>query len=100
MSDCTSNVPRRNEAEGVSLESDVTRSLITSNLTPRWVRAAQLPDLFCSWDLAYRCTKSGWLEPVVRGKRRTIYRLADVLRCLERIESGEMPSPRAKKTNR
>ena len=59
-----------------------------------WVRAAQLPELFCSWDLAYRCTKSGWLKPILQGKRRTIYRLADVLSCLQRIEAGELPLPR------
>jgi hypothetical protein len=63
-----------------------------------WVRAAQLPKLFCSWDLAYRCTRCGWLRPVVQGKRRTIYRLADVLACLQRIEAGELPLPRHNKT--
>src|SRR5690348_10796971 len=60
-----------------------------------WVRAAQLPSLFCSWDLAYRCTSSGWLKPIIRGKRRTIYRLADVLACMRRIESGELPPRRS-----
>ncbi len=59
-----------------------------------WMRATQLPELFGSWDLAYRCTKSGWLKPIVQGKRRTIYRLADVLACLQRIEAGELPPPR------
>ena len=59
-----------------------------------WVRAAQLPELFCSWDLAYRCTKCGWLRPILQGKRRTIYRLADVLACMQRIEAGELPLPR------
>lgn len=59
-----------------------------------WVRASELPALFCSWDLAYRCTSGGWLTPVIRGRRRTIYRIADVLHCLTRIESGELPPPR------
>jgi hypothetical protein len=62
-----------------------------------WVRAAQLPELFCSWDLAYRCTKGGWLRPIVQGKRRTIYRLADVFACMQRIEAGELPLPRRSK---
>jgi len=62
-----------------------------------WVRAAQLPKLFCSWDLAYRCTKGGWLRPIVQGKRRTIYRLADVHACMQRIEAGELPRPRRNK---
>jgi hypothetical protein len=63
-----------------------------------WVRAADLPELFCSWDLAYRCAKAGWLKPVLQGKRRTIYRMVDVLECLRRIEAGELPSPRPKKS--
>ena len=63
-----------------------------------WVRATQLPELFCSWDLAYRCTRSGWLRPIVQGKRRTIYRLADVLACMQRIEAGELPLPRRSKS--
>lgn len=62
-----------------------------------WVRAAQLAELFCSWDLAYRCTRCGWLRPIVQGKRRTIYRLADVLACMQRIEAGELPLPRRNK---
>ena len=62
-----------------------------------WVRAGQLPRLFCSWELAYRCTKGGWLRPIVQGKRRTIYRLADVLACMQRIEAGELPRPRGNK---
>lgn len=62
-----------------------------------WVRATQLPELFCSWDLAYRCTRCGWLRPIVQGKRRTIYRLADVLACMRRIEAGELPLPRRNK---
>ena len=61
-----------------------------------WVRAEQLPYLFCSWDLAYRCTKSGWLKPVIQGKRRTIYRLVDVMDCIQRIEAGELPPRRSK----
>jgi len=62
-----------------------------------WVRAAQLPELFCSWDLAYRCTRSGWLKPILQGKRRAIYRLVDVLQCMQRIESGELPPARPKR---
>ena len=63
-----------------------------------WIRTSQLPELFCSWDLAYRCTKGGWLKPIVQGKRRTIYRLADILTCMRRIEAGELPQPRRNKT--
>jgi hypothetical protein len=60
-----------------------------------WVRASDLSTLFCSWDLAYRCARGGWLTPVIKGKRRTIYRFVDVLACIRRIESGELPPPRS-----
>lgn len=63
----------------------------------RWIRAADLAELFCSWDLAYRCTNAGWLKPVVQGKRRTIYRLSDALVCMRRIEAGELPPARPKR---
>ena len=69
----------------------------TINNPNPWVRAAQLPELFCSWDLAYRCTRGDWLRPIVQGKRRMIYRLADVLTCMRRIEAGELPLPRRNK---
>ena len=59
-----------------------------------WVRAAELPGLFASWDLAHRCTKAGWITPVMRGPRRTIYRLSDITACMERIEAGERPPAR------
>jgi len=62
----------------------------------RWVRASQLPGMLCSWDLAYRCVRSGWLKPIIQGKRRTIYKLADVLNCMRRIEAGELPPTRSK----
>jgi hypothetical protein len=74
-----------------------SNDLKTVSLASPWVHAAQLPELFCSWDLAYRCTKGGWLKPIVQGKRRTIYRLADVLTCMQRIEAGELPLSRRNK---
>jgi hypothetical protein len=60
----------------------------------RWIRARQLPEIFCSWDLAYRCTLAGWLKPIIKGRRRTIYRVEDVLNCMRRIEAGELPPSR------
>jgi hypothetical protein len=71
--------------------------LAANSSVETWVRAANLVDLFCSWDLAYRCVSGGWLKPIMRGKRRTIYRLADVLSCMKRIEAGEVPPSRPKK---
>ena len=75
-------------------------NLLLERMRSPWVRASYLPHLFCSWDLAYRCTKCGWLKPIVQGKRRTIYRLADVLDCMRRIEAGEFPSARPNRNAR
>jgi hypothetical protein len=83
------------ESEAAKPESDLNG--LVQLMRGTWVRASQLPALFCSWDLAYRCTKGGWLRPIVKRKRRTIYRLADVLACMKRIESGEFPLPRRDK---
>jgi len=48
--------------------------------------------------MGFNCTKDGWLKPIVQGKRRTIYRMADILTCMRRIEAGELPLPRRNKT--
>lgn len=85
---------------GASMNFEVHKIGLSSHLQSPWIRAAKLPELFCSWDLAYRCTRSGWLKPIIQGKRRTIYRLADVLRCMQRIEAGEVPSARPKRVGR
>jgi hypothetical protein len=37
-----------------------------------------------------RCEKAGWLKPVQRGKRMTLYRRKDILAALQRIEWGEL----------
>ncbi len=92
-----SRVPRFGgtaEPGGASLKDELHKDNHMPILRGPWVRTSQLPELFCSWDLAYRCTKGGWLRPIVQGKRRTIYRLADVLVCMQRIEAGELPPPR------
>jgi hypothetical protein len=85
------------KAGSASLDDEIRRAAHIPSQPGPWIRAAQLPGLFCSWDLAYRCTRSGWLKPIVQGKRRTIYRLADVLNCMRRIEAGELPSARPKR---
>jgi hypothetical protein len=56
----------------------------------RWIRAGQLPEIFCSWDLAYRCTLAGWLKPVIKGRRR----FEDVVNGTRRIEAAELPQSR------
>jgi hypothetical protein len=90
--DATESKMQRQELDAA--EPAIGSNALVQCMRGPWVRASQLPDLFCSWDLAYRCTRSGWLRPIVQGKRRTIYRLGDVLACMQRIEAGELPLPR------
>jgi hypothetical protein len=71
----------------------------TSSIRTLWIRASRLSEIFCSGDLAYRCVKSGWLKPIIQGKRRTIYRIVDVLTCMHRIENGELPPGRPAKAS-
>jgi hypothetical protein len=92
-----STEPKMRRPELEATESAIGLSALVQRMSGPWVRASHLPDLFCSWDLAYRCTRCGWLRPIVQGKRRTIYRLADVLACMQRIEAGELPLPRRNK---
>jgi hypothetical protein len=67
--------------------------IANSAVTP-WIRSSDLKDVFQSSDLAFRCIRGGWLNPVIKGNRRAIYKFSDVLSCLHRIENGEMPPPR------
>jgi hypothetical protein len=38
-----------------------------------------------------KCERLGWLKAVVRKKRLTLFRRVDVLACIARIESGDLP---------
>lgn len=37
------------------------------------------------------CERGGWITPVFRGPGRTLFRLADLHQCADRIERGEYP---------
>lgn len=99
-SSCAKPADAFEAAEVAELHPAALRDATTALHQSPWIRAARLPELLCSWDLAYRCTRSGWLKPIIQGKRRTIYRLADVLACMRRMESGEFPSARPKTSPR
>lgn len=44
-----------------------------------------------------RFVGAGWVRPVVRRKRLTLYRLADLDACCSRLDAGEFPE--VEKTN-
>jgi hypothetical protein len=45
-----------------------------------------------SKSLYERCVRAGWLTPVVRQHKLTLYRHEDVARCWARIVKGELPA--------
>jgi hypothetical protein len=38
-----------------------------------------------------KCERLGWLKAIARKKRLTLFRRIDVLACIARIESGDLP---------
>jgi hypothetical protein len=38
-----------------------------------------------------RAERAGWIRPVCRGKRMTLFKRADVEACIARIGWGELP---------
>jgi len=88
------------ECEGVTLEKEVGKPANIPSRADRWVRAPQLPDLFCSWDLAYRCHQERLAQADPPGQASHDLPPSDVLNCMRRIEAGELPSPRPKRRAR
>lgn len=43
--------------------------------------------------LLTRMEKAGWIKPVVREKRMTIYSRTELDECCDRLQRGEFPNP-------
>lgn len=65
----------------------------TDPILHRYIRANELPSAFASPWVAKRVIRAGWITPVVKGKRFTIYLRVDVEAAQVRMERGEMPPP-------
>ena len=57
------------------------------------LRPPQLGVAFSSPEIARRVVFWGWLVPVVKGKKLTLYDAGDVAACWQRIRNGEVPPP-------
>ena len=60
-------------------------------IQPRWLRAEDAGRYVRLPGLLTRFVKAAWLRPVVRQKKMTLFRRADVDQCLDRVEQGEFP---------
>jgi hypothetical protein len=41
--------------------------------------------------LLQECVQAGWLKPIIKRHRLTLYALSDITRCWARILGGEVP---------
>jgi hypothetical protein len=66
------------------------RALVKPNAPSPLIRSKDARIMIGGRGLLDRCEKAGWLKPVQRGKRMTLYRRKDILAALQRIEWGEL----------
>jgi hypothetical protein len=62
-----------------------------SNLEEPFVRAMEARKLIGGRSLLERAERAGWIKPVRRGKRMTLFKRQDVEACVARIGWGELP---------
>lgn len=60
-------------------------------LAPRLIRANAAYIFLGSRQIVLNCEAAGWLKPVVRRHKMTLYSVADLHRCANRLEAGEYP---------
>lgn len=68
-------------------------------IAPRFLRANETHAVLGSKQVTVDCEAAGWLTPVHRRHRLTLYRFADVHVCADRIEAGEYPEKSAGTAN-
>lgn len=61
-------------------------------------RKDQAAEALGSVELFRECVAAGWLVPVVKRKRLTIYDGADIATCWAKIRKGDVPPPLPRKT--
>ena len=61
------------------------------------LRPPQVAEVIGSVELVRRMEHHGWLKPVVKQKKLTLFDSGDVAVCWQRIRSGEVPPPIARK---
>jgi hypothetical protein len=56
-----------------------------------FVRCMEARAMIGGRSLLERAERAGWIKPVRRGKRMTLFKRTDVQACIERIAWGELP---------
>jgi hypothetical protein len=46
--------------------------------------------------LLQECVAAGWLKPIIKRHKLTLYALSDITRCWARILGGELPNSAVK----
>ena len=57
------------------------------------LRPPEFAEAVGSAKLAREMEEAGWIEPIIRRHKLTIYDAGDVAKCWTRILAGEMPTP-------
>ena len=61
------------------------------HLESPFIRAMEARKLIRGRSLLERAERAGWLNPVCRGKRMTLFKRQDVEACIARISMGDFP---------
>ena len=55
-------------------------------------RPPEAAEVFGSEKLLAECVTAGWIKPVIKRHKLTLYDRADIASCWSRIPAGEVPS--------
>ena len=77
---------------------NMSKKLDLTIAAPRYgLRPPDLARALGSSELARQVVLAGWIVPVIRRKKLTVYDSGDVARVWQRIRNGEVPPPIARK---
>jgi len=62
-----------------------------SSIEEPFIRAMEARKMIGGRGLLERAERAGWIKPVCRGKRMTLFKRQDVEACIARIGWGELP---------
>ena len=61
------------------------------SLTKLGYRPEEAAHALGSEKLLQECVEAGWLKPIIKRHKLTLYALSDITRCWARILGGELP---------
>ena len=77
----------------VFLTRRIIKSPMSKNLTIQkfGYRPEEAAFALGSEKLLQECVEAGWLKPIIKRHKLTLYALSDITRCWARILGGELP---------